>query len=238
MLPRAADAVEHLDRPLPAADRMASLADIDRLNAWFGGYTLTLRAVLRLVATATARGALPPGATLTLADVGGGCGDLAVRLVAWARRAGRPVRVLVVDRDPDMLAAVAARRARWPELVPVLGDATALPLGEGAVDVAVMALTLHHLEPDAAARALAEMRAAARLGVVVNDLLRTRVTLGLVWLSTRVLARHPISRHDGPLSVRRAYTPGELRVLAEKARVGAFHVTRYPWLGRVVAVMA
>jgi len=32
----------------PAADRDASLADIDRLNDWFGGYALTLKAVWRV----------------------------------------------------------------------------------------------------------------------------------------------------------------------------------------------
>jgi ubiquinone/menaquinone biosynthesis C-methylase UbiE len=230
MLPRAAGAREVLDRPVPAAARAASLRDIDRLNAWFGGYRLTLDAVARVVAP------LPVATPLTIADVGGGQGDLAVRLVEWARRGGRRVRVLVVDRDPDLLAIAAARRARWPEIVPVRADADALPLADGAIDVAVMALTLHHLEPDAAARALAGMRAAARRGLVVNDLLRSRLSLLLVGLATRLVARHPISRHDGPLSVRRAYLPGELAVLAEKAGIEPLRVARYPALGRLVAV--
>lgn len=232
MLPRAAGVLEHLDRPVPASARAASLRDIDRLNAWFGGYALTLSAVRRFAAT------LAPDAPLTVADVGGGQGDLALRIVRWARRARRPVRVLVVDRDPDLLAVVAARRARYPELRPVCADAEALPLGAGAVDVAIMALTLHHLEPEAAARALAQMRAAARLGVVVNDLLRSRLSLVLVWLATRLVARHPISRHDGPLSVRRAYAPAELVALAGQAGIGPLSIVRWPLLGRLVAVAA
>jgi hypothetical protein len=80
------------------------------------------------------------------------------------------------------------------------------------------------------------MRGAARLGVIVNDLLRTRVSLALVWLATRLLARHPMSRHDGPLSVRRAYSPDELRALAARAGLGRLVVRRYPLLGRVVAI--
>jgi hypothetical protein len=80
------------------------------------------------------------------------------------------------------------------------------------------------------------MARAARLAVV-SDLLRTRLSLALVWLATRVLRLHPVSRHDGPLSVRRAYSPDELIVLAEKAgrRV---HVRRYPGIGRLVAEVA
>ena len=77
------------------------------------------------------------------------------------------------------------------------------------------------------------MGAASALAVV-NDLLRTRLSLALVWLTTRVLRLHPVSRHDGPLSVRRAYSADELARLAEKAGVRV-RIRRYPWLARLVA---
>jgi hypothetical protein len=111
-----------------------------------------------------------------------------------------------------------------------------LPLREESVDVAVTVLTLHHLEPDDAVTALREMRAAARGAIVVNDLLRTRASWLLVWLATRFFARHPISRHDGPLSVRRAYSVEELAVLAEKAGLGRVETRRYPARARVLMV--
>jgi ubiquinone/menaquinone biosynthesis C-methylase UbiE len=217
---RAEHAVEFLDRPVPRADREAALRDIDRLNAWFGGYWLTRRAIGRLTGGARA---------LTVIDVGGGRGDFARRLARSARRRGRRVRVVVVDRD----AAVAGGD---PDVVAVRADATALPFREGAADVATASLLLHHLEPDAAARCLSEMRVAARRGVVVNDLLRTRATVALVWLATRLFARHRFARHDGPLSVRRAYAPDELRTLAEKAGIARLAIRRHGLLGRVVAV--
>jgi hypothetical protein len=80
------------------------------------------------------------------------------------------------------------------------------------------------------------MRAAARDALVMSDLLRGRIAWWLVWLATRVLACHPISRHDGPLSVRRAYSVAELSVLAGTARLRHFTVRRFPSLLRVVLV--
>lgn len=222
MLSRRHGAREHLDGPVLRADREASLADIHRLNSWFGGYRLSERAIDRLIATA------PRGAPLRIIDVGGGRGDLATRLIARARRRGRALAAIVVDRD----GLVRPR----PGLAAVRADASALPFRPGAADVVTSSLLLHHLEPDAAARSLAEMRAAARRGVVINDLLRSRVTLALVWLVTRLFTRHPFARHDGPLSVRRAYSPQELRSIASRAGVRDLDVRRYPWLGRVVAV--
>ena len=228
---RAEGALEYLDRPVSAADRDASLADIDRLNVWFGGYALTLGAVRRLARQ------VPPARRLLVVDVGGGRGDFARRLIHHARRGGRRVHVVVVDRDPDLLAIAAAARPAHPELSLVRAEATALPFREASADVVTMSLTLHHLEPDAAAMSLGEVRATARLGMIVNDLLRTRLCLALVWLATRLLARHPISRHDGPLSVRRSYSPDELRALAEKAGIYRLRVERHVWLGRLLAMM-
>jgi len=225
---RAGNVLEHIDHPLPAATLAASLADIERLNAWFGGHRVTVRALAR------AARQVPRERRLTIVDVGGGRGDLALRLVAWARRQRRAIRVIVLDRDATTTELARRHCANVPEIVVVRGDAAALPLREGSVDIALSVLTLHHLEPDAAAGMLAEMRATARLAVLVNDLLRTRAAWALVWLATRLFARHPISRHDGPLSVRRAYSTDELATLAGKAGMSDFEVRRYPGLARLL----
>lgn len=226
---RAAGAREHLDGHVAAADLAATLADLDRLNAWFGGHALSLARVQRVAADT------PPGRALRVVDVGGGDGAFARRVVRWARDAGRRVRVVVIDHDAATARLAGAACAAYPEIAVVRADATALPLAAAVADVVHAGLTLHHLEPDAAVRALRDMRRACRGRVVVNDLARTRVALGLVWLATRVLPMHPMSRHDGPLSVRRAYAPAELGDLFGAAGVTGATLTRYPWLARLVA---
>jgi hypothetical protein len=72
----------------------------------------------------------------------------------------------------------------------------------------------------------------ARVAVIVNDLTRSRLGYALVWLSTRVLGCGPMARHDGPLSVRRAYTPDELRALGARAGLAGARVRRYAPLVR------
>jgi hypothetical protein len=229
---RADGAREVLDGAVATQELAASLADIDRLNSWFGGYALSLRAIRRLAAE------VPRARSLRVVDVGGGTAAFAVRVVRWARRSGRDIRVVVVDRDPTSLRLARAAVAAYPEILLVCADAAALPCRERAVDIVTSALTLHHLEPAQAAAGLREMTAAARIGVVVNDLLRRRLSLGLVWLVTRLLGCHPISRHDGPLSVRRSYSRDELRVLAEEAGARRLTIREYPVLGRLVAVLS
>jgi 2-polyprenyl-3-methyl-5-hydroxy-6-metoxy-1,4-benzoquinol methylase len=229
---RAEGAREVLDGELGAADVAATLADIDRLNTWFGGYALTRRQIRRLAA------GVPRERTLRVVDVGGGAATFAQRLVTWARRRGRAIRVVVVDRDPTVLGLARPVASAYPEVLLIQADAAALPFRPRAVDIVTSCLTLHHLEPVQAVAGLREMKTAARIAVVVNDLLRHRLSLGLVWLATRLLRCHPISRHDGPLSVRRSYSRGELRTLAERAGARRLTIREYHVLGRMLAVLS
>jgi ubiquinone/menaquinone biosynthesis C-methylase UbiE len=226
---RATGAREYLDGRVPPADLAATLADLDRLNAWFGGHALSLARVRRVAA------AVPRDHVLRLVDVGGGDGAFARCVARWARRRRRRVRVLVVDADETTARLAAAACAAYPEIAIVRADARELPFAAGAADLVHAGLTLHHLEPDAAVPALREMRRVGGGRLVINDLARTPLALGLVWLVTRVLPVHPMSRHDGPLSVRRAYAPAELDDLLGAAGATRATVTRYPWLARLVA---
>jgi SAM-dependent methyltransferase len=229
---RAAGAHELLDGSVPSADLVVTLGDIDRLDAWFGGHALSLARVRR------AGREVPRERPLVVVDVGGGAGGFARRLVRWGRRRARPVRVVLIERDGAAAALARRHCAAWPEIQIVGGDATALPLTARSADVVHAALTLHHLEPEAAVSALAEMARVTRGRVVINDLARSRLALALVWLATRLLAVHPISRHDGPLSVRRAYAPAELVDLFRRAGLPGVSIHRYRAIARLVAETA
>ncbi len=230
-LARAAGVLEIIDGPpVPFKDMACCMTDISRVNALFGGRMVTMIHVKRLL------GALPADRVVTVLDVGTGAGDIPRALVRWARRQGRRIRVFALDRDAATLQIAAELVRDYPEITFLRGDALALPIRPGAVDLTISAMTLHHLEPDAGVQYLAEMDRAARLGFVVNDLVRSRIAHWVVWLITRFITRSAISRHDGPLSVRRSYTPGEVSALCEKAGLlDADVVHHWPYL-RLCAV--
>ncbi|MCC6623600.1 MAG: methyltransferase domain-containing protein [Deltaproteobacteria bacterium] len=107
-----------------------------------------------------ALGLLPPD--VTIADLGSGTGELALRLAPFARA------VVGVDREPSMVAAARQRLAGHDHVRFVEAPLEALPLPDASVDLALVVLVLHHVpEP---ARALAEaariLRPGGRLVVV------------------------------------------------------------------------
>ena len=126
-----------------------------------------------------------------------------------------------MDSRPEVLAAAAIA---WPRL-PVtdglelhVGDGRSLPFADRSFDVAHTSLVLHHLDPAASTRLLAEMARVTRLGVVVNDIDRGRVAWVGAWLMGHFLTGNRYTRHDAPLSVRRGYHPAEVDVLLRAAR--------------------
>lgn len=200
---------ELLDGPLDDEPALvANLRDLARINRLTGGTRLSERAIAAF------------GAPDTIVDVGTGGADIPLALLAQARRAGRPLRVTALDSRREVLAA--ARRAR-----PGVDGAAGLELGvadgrglafpDGAFAVGHASLVIHHLEPDDATAFLRELRRVARDGIVVNDLLRSRVAWLGGWLLVHAIARSPFTRHDGPLSIRRAYTEPELLELLADA---------------------
>jgi hypothetical protein len=231
-LARDAEAVEMMDRPASFDDIAGCLDTIGRFNGLFGGRRLTLRHVRDLLA------ALPSDKPVTVLDVGAGAADIPMALVRWARGSGRRIRVLALDRDGATLKYARGYAAAYPEITLIQGDALALPIRPGSVDLVISAMTLHHLRPEEATRYLAGMDAAARLGWVVNDLVRSRAAHRLVWVLTRLLSRSAMARHDGPLSILRSYTPAEVVALCEKAGLFDVKVVHHPAFIRQCAVRA
>ena len=139
-------------------------------------------------------------------DVACGGGDNVRRILRWSRRSGVPVECHGCDLSMVALAhaALVADVTQW-HTCDVLAD----PLPAG-FDVLTCSLFLHHLSDGDAVTLLHKMREAAGSAVVVNDLTRGPLTLGLVTLGSRLLSRSPVVHFDAPASVRAAFTPTEL----------------------------
>jgi ubiquinone/menaquinone biosynthesis C-methylase UbiE len=199
---------ELLDGPLddPTALR-GNLRDLRRVNRWFGGARLSCRAVESLA---------PARARTTILDVGTGAADIPLALLAAARRQDRSCRVTAVDSRPEVLAAATSA---FPELITTPGlevavaDGRDLPYEDRAFDIGHASLVLHHLEPCEAVDFLRELARVAAVGVVVNDLTRSRLTVAGAWLSAHLFTTNRYTRHDAPMSARRAYTGLELGAL-------------------------
>ena len=225
---RLINAEELLDGPLDDPIALAgNLRDLRRLNRVTGGGALSARAVRAL-------GREAPVATLL--DVGTGACDIPELLIADALRRHHPLHVTATDSRLEVLAAARAVRPGLdavPGLTLAVADGLRLPYPDGSFDVAHASLVVHHLAPDEAIVFVRELRRVARSGIVVNDLDRSWTSLLGAWLLAHGIATSRYTRHDAPLSVRRAYTRREMtEVIRESggqpvATFGGFARHRY-----------
>jgi ubiquinone/menaquinone biosynthesis C-methylase UbiE len=92
----------------------------------------------------------------------------------------------------------------------VVADALALPFTDNSFDLVTCSLFAHHLQPTDLARFGGEAARVCRRAVLINDLIRHPVHVALVCAGFPLM-RSYVSRVDGLASVRRAYTPEEVR---------------------------
>ena len=218
LTPRRRRGAEILDDPrTPPRVRIRSLGDVARANALFGGARAALAELRRAIEAADRD-------RLTMLDVGTGAGDIAAAARDLARVRGVTLEPIALDRAAELLAPARDRVA----LVPVCGDALRLPFADASIDVVLCSQLLHHFEGDVLQRAVRELDRVARLRVIVADLRRSWAAAAGLWLASFPLLFHPVSRHDGVVSVLRGFTPDELLDHVHRATGTVATVRRHP----------
>lgn len=199
--------LEYLDRDDVDDLKHKVMAALDRAGRrrWIGVHEKCARMALREVA-----GVRSP----KILELGAGLGGLSRKLLEMHPS----VQVTITDIDPTFVAVAAASdlgshpRATVREM-----DATAIDAVDEQYDLAVFALSLHHLSPDLAARVFASATRAAKKFLIV-DLPRPPVALHMALLAVVLpLVRISPLQHDGFISSLRAYSPSALRALAHHA---------------------
>ncbi len=195
-----------------------SLAQVAQVNRWLGG-SRSLRHHLAPL--------LDGRRGVSVLDVGTGNGETMREIGRWAAARGARWQMVGLELSAPV-ARLAGRRARHAV---VRGDARRLPFRDDAFDAVACTLTLHHFDDREAAALVAEMARVSRNLVVVSDLERTLPNyVGARLLALTLWRGNRITRHDGPLSVLRSFTAGELEQVGREAGLRQVRVRRHvPW---------
>lgn len=190
---------ELLDQlPARAPAALRSRRDLQRINALMGNASIIAKEL---------NAHHPPGEPWRLADLGGGDGHLAWRVIR--RLASGGGTLIVVDRQPAVSPELLVRMAQLGWRVSVVPAEVLEWLRSGAAPPVWMAnLFLHHLHEAQLRGLFAEARARASLVVACDPqrsqwALWTVRCLGLVGCSA-------VTRHDAELSVRAGFQGREL----------------------------
>ncbi|MBV9609065.1 MAG: methyltransferase domain-containing protein [Acidobacteria bacterium] len=190
-----------------------ALADLRRINRWFGGIA-TMQALVERVANATG------SRELSYLDVAGASGDVPQNVSANLAQKGLRLHVTVLDRLPSHLAAAPNGTRR------VAACAASLPFPDDSFDLVGSSLFVHHLSPDEVRITMDECLRACRTAVLINDLRRSWEHLALVHAGFPLYSSR-LTRHDAPASVLQAYTPQELRELLRTTKAACVDISHH-----------
>lgn len=231
---RASELTELMDDPdcdpLLLRRTIERFETVNRLvSCWGTVYRSRVRPVLAELARDGDPGGSPePGAAkpARILDIGCGGGDVLRRLSRLARRDGFTIEALGIDPDPRALEVarrspvpgIAFRRARSRELV---------DRGE-RFDIVLSNHLLHHLDEAQLEGLLTDSAVLATALCLHSDIARSRTAYLGFSLGIAPFAAGTFLRVDGLRSIRRSYTPSELRELLSPgwrvARPGPFRL--------------
>lgn len=212
---------ELMDDPaLDPAKHREALRGLERLNILSGSASSIWTHLNKRVNFTTSR-------PLKVLDIATGSGDIPIKLWQYAEQNGGNIEFTGADISATAigLAKLKVQKKNIPVSfieLDVLNDV--LPVG---FDVIITSLFTHHLDPPQVIGLLKKMQSSAGQLVIVNDLIRSNVSLAMVWLASRFCSRSEIVHFDGPASVRGAYTANEMKEMAVRAGLNNCSIHSY-----------
>lgn len=220
---------ELMDAPnIPAALLRKNLGELDIMNRYLGGHAISLAGIKSLM---TDRNKV-----YHIVDLGCGSGDVLKYIARWARANQYLVKLTGVDNNSDAIKYLKDRSSEYPEITGVSDDYKYFLQSTAEVDIVHCSLFCHHLDDNELHELFHRLKVHARTGFVINDLQRNPLAYYSVWFLTRLFNGSALSKHDGPVSVLRAFTRKEIELLMQNSGLKKFSI-QWKWIFRYLVVV-
>lgn len=204
-----------------------TLDKLGSINKWLGGNRVTLDGIAELLKPYS------KDKIYTIIDLGCGHGDI-LRLVAdYGRKSGFQFKLIGIDANQDAIDYANELSVDYPEITFQNLDIFSTAFQNIDYDIALTTLFLHHFKNEDIINLLKNIARKAKLGIVVNDLHRSKVAYALFKLLSLVITNDMIVQ-DGLTSILRAFKRTDLEQLSKtlnfKSKIRWKWAFRYQWL--------
>lgn len=197
-----------------------SLNDLKRLNQYLGGMRAVLKHLSPRMKTQSSR--------ISILDIGTGDASLLKAVSGLIDKQGHRLNLIGLDLMARHLN-IAQQKNHLDNLIHLTqGNAIHLPFADRSVDFVICSLLLHHLTPSQVGQLLREAYRCAKTAIIISDLVRGWLPYIGYKMIQPLFNLHPITRHDGEISIMRAFTVQELKNIAIDANLSSAKVYRHP----------
>lgn len=176
-----------------------TLLDLDKVNKWLGGNRITVEGVEKLLEDQSF------DRSLRIIDVGCGNGNILKQVAEWARRKGIKMTLLGVDANANAMSIAEKNLSGFPEVSFKAMDVFSESFKALEADIILCTLTLHHFSDSEIEKLMRNFSEMAKVGVVINDLQRSKAAYYLFKAFCRAFSIREINRKDGLTSILRSF---------------------------------
>ncbi|MBK9420813.1 MAG: methyltransferase domain-containing protein [Flavobacteriales bacterium] len=199
------------------------------INRQLGGDRVTTSGVEALLKD------IPLSREITFIDLGCGDGSMLRLLADIGRKAGRSFKFIGLDANAYTVAHARSCSKAYPEVSFQQMDVFSSQMHGLSYDIALATLFMHHFKNEQIEEMLRTIASNARIGIVINDLKRSKVAYYLFGIYASFLRNHMI-KHDGEISILRAFKRVDLERISTKlglkSEIRFKFAFRYQWIIR------
>lgn len=215
---------ELIDAPgIPIRDWETCLKELNTVNTYLGGHSITIGGVKQLLSSQTTR--------VSIAEIGCGGGDNLNAIQRWNRKNRIMIHFIGIDINKACTNYAEKNCANLGSAEFICSDFRKLSFGSQVPDIIFNSLFCHHFSNEQLVDMLHWMKTNSRTGFFINDLQRHPFAYySIKWL-TRFFSGSYLVKYDGPVSVLRGFRKNEWENLFRLAGIQHYTI-KWKWAFR------
>ena len=206
-----------------------ALDKIAKINQLLGGNQLTLQGVEELLFK------LPKSKKITIVDIGCGNGDMLRTLAKYGKLNELNFDLIGIDANNFTINHAKSLSEEFNNITYQCEDIFDPHFKTLKYDIVLCTLTLHHFKDDEIINLLTIMNQNTTIGIVINDLHRSKISYRLFQVLCFVFRLNEMSREDGLTSILRGFQKEELIQFSKKMQFANYSIKwkwafRYQWI--------
>ncbi|TDO73190.1 methyltransferase family protein [Flavobacterium chryseum] len=217
------------DFSLQGEELRAALDQIASINQLLGGNRVTLNGIKKLLKKSDRR------KTITIVDIGCGNGDILRMLAKFGQKNNLNFKFIGVDANDFTINYARTLSKEYSNIEYRCVDIFSEDFKTIQYDIVLCTLTLHHFTNEQILNIISTFNNNAQIGVVINDLHRSKLAYLLFQLICVTFNLSRMSREDGLVSILRGFRKNELEGFSQKLNLKNYSINwkwafRYQWI--------
>ena len=205
-----------------------ALEKIAKINQLLGGNSVTIDGINVLLTNPLS------SKIVTIVDFGCGNGDMLRAVADYFQKKNITLRLIGIDANAFTINVAKELSVRY-NIEYLCEDLFNTNLAKLDYDIGLCTLTLHHFANADIENLVANLFRTAKVGLVINDLQRSKVAYKLFGLVCDVFKLNRMSRLDGQVSILRGFKKSDLLAYSKNLKLKNYTIKwkwafRYQWI--------